>query len=100
MILLNAEYLLNGDVLHDLSFWPSWLLRHINFILLADAGVVRTVAPDVSALSGFGGIRWNDLRSDVGVGIANVSGSVRAAVVWRTDKSEPARFILRFSRPF
>ncbi|MCC6396397.1 MAG: BamA/TamA family outer membrane protein [Bacteroidetes bacterium] len=100
MILMNAEYLLNGDVLHDLSFWPSWLFRHINLILLADAGFVRTVDPSVSMLSGFGGIRWNDFRSDVGVGVANISGSVRAALVWRTDQSEPARFIVRFSRPF
>ena len=100
MILMNAEYLLNGDVLHDLSFWPSWLFRHINLILLADAGFVRTVDPSVSAFSGFGGIRWNDFRNDIGVGVANISGSVRAALVWRTDRSEPARFIVRFSRPF
>lgn len=100
MLLINAEYLLSGDVLHDLSFWPSGLLRHVNFILLADAGFTRTVSSSTSPLSGFGGIHWSDFRSDVGIGLANVSGSVRAAVVWRTDRSEPARFIVRFSRPF
>lgn len=100
MILVNGEYLINGDVLHDLSFWPSWLMRHVNLIFLADAGFVRNVGPSVSPLSGFGGIGWNDFRSDLGVGVSNVGGSVRAAVVWRTDRSEPARFVVRFSRPF
>lgn len=100
MLLMNAEYLVSGDILHDLSFWPSGLLRHINFVLLADAGFSRTVSSSVSPLSGFEGIHWSDFRSDVGIGLANVSGSVRAALVWRTDRSEPARFIVRLSRPF
>ena len=42
MLLMNAEYILNGDFLGDLDFWPSFIMRHINLILVADAGLVRT----------------------------------------------------------
>lgn len=100
MILVNAEYILNGDFLGDLTFWPSWLLRGINFIFLSDAGLTRTAARDVSWYEGFGGITFNEFRSDIGVGISNKSGSFRLAYVWRTDVSGPAKFIFRFARPF
>jgi len=100
MLLMNAEYILNGDFLGDLAFWPTWLMRHIKLILLADAGLVRTSSPGTSPFSGFGGITWNELRSDAGIGISNRSGSFRLAAVWRTDVSEPARLLLRVEAPF
>jgi hypothetical protein len=100
MLLMNAEYILNGDFLGDLSFWPSWLMRHINLILLADAGLVRTSSPTTSVFSGFEGITANELRSDAGIGISNRSGSFRLAAVWRTDRSEPARLVFRVEAPF
>ena len=64
-------------------------------IVLADAGLVRTSSPTTSPFSGFGGITWNELRSDAGVGIANRSGTFRLAAVWRTDKAEAARLVFR-----
>lgn len=100
MILGNAEYIINGDFLHDLDFWPSFLLRHFNFIFLADAGWIDTALPSTDWMEGFEKVRLSDFRSDLGVGISNRSGSFRAAVVWRTDVSAPARFIFRFDRPF
>jgi outer membrane protein assembly factor BamA len=100
MLLMDAEYILNGDFLGDLSFWPSWLFRHVNLIFLADAGLVRTSSAKASPFSGFEGITWNELRSDAGVGIANRSGSMRLAAVWRTDRSEPARLLFRVEAPF
>lgn len=100
LLLMNVEYILNGDFLGELEFWPSWLMRHINLIVLADAGLVRTSSPTTSPFSGFGGITWNELRSDAGVGIANRSGSFRLAAVWRTDKAEAARLVFRVETPF
>ena len=100
MILLNAEYSVNGDFLGDLDFWPSFIMRHVNFLFLADAGLVRSVSHDASFAGGFGGIHWEEFGTDFGVGLANRSGSFRIGVVWRTDRSEPARFLLRLERPF
>ncbi len=100
MLLMNAEYILNGDFLGDLDFWPSFIMRHINLILVADAGLVRTSSAETSPFSGFGGIKWNQFRSDLGFGISNRSGSFRLGMVWRTDKSEPATLLLRVEAPF
>jgi hypothetical protein len=100
MILFNAEYSVNGDFLGDLSFWPSFIMRHVNFLFLADAGVVRSAGDDARLTDGFGGMHWSEFATDLGLGLANRSGSFRIAVVWRTDRSEPARFVLRLERPF
>lgn len=100
MILVNAEYIVNGDFLGELEFWPSWLMSGINFLVLGDAAVVRSEVPGTSWNEGFSGIRFSEFRHDVGVGVASRSGSFRLAYVWRTDQREPARFIFRFARPF
>jgi hypothetical protein len=100
LLLLNVEYRLNGDFLGDLSFWPSWLMRHINLLLLFDAGVIRAAPNGTSPFQGFGGLRWNEVRSDLGIGITTQSGSFRVAAVWPTDRADPPRLLLRFARPF
>jgi hypothetical protein len=100
MLLMNAELILNGDFLGDLDFWPSWLLREINFIVLSDAGLVRMMPANAQWTEGFENIRFSDLQHDVGVGVATRSGSFRVAFVWRTDRSEPARLMFRVARPF
>lgn len=100
MVLLNAEYIVNGDFLHDLDFWPSWLMRRVNFILIADAGTIRMAPPEEGWTVGFEDLRLSEFRSDLGIGFANRSGSFRIGFVWRTDVNAPARFFFRFSRPF
>lgn len=100
MLLMNAELIINGDFLGDLSFWPSWLMRGINLLVLTDAGLVRTVDNAALWTNGFDGIKFSEFRHDVGTGVASRSGAFRLAFVWRTDRSEPAHFIFRFSRPF
>ena len=100
MLLMNTELIVNGDFLGDLSFWPSWLMRGINLLVLSDAGLVRTADNGGILTSGFNGIGFSDFRHDVGAGVATRSGSFRMAFVWRTDRSEPARFVFRFARPF
>jgi hypothetical protein len=100
MLLMNAEYILNGDFLGDLDFWPSFILKHVNLIFVADAGLVRTASSATSPFSGFGGIKWNEFRSDLGFGISNRSGSCRLGWVWRTDRDEPATLLLRVEAPF
>lgn len=100
MILMNAEFIVNADFLGDLSFWPSWLMRGLNLLVLTDAGLVRSMPTTAAWTDGFDGIKFSDFRHDVGVGIASRSGAFRLAFVWRTDISEAARFIFRFARPF
>jgi hypothetical protein len=100
MLLMNAELIVNGDFLGDLSFWPSWLMRGINLLILTDAGLVRNVDTEALWTNGFSGIGFSDFRHDVGAGVATRNGSFRLAFVWRTDRSEPAHFVFRFSRPF
>jgi hypothetical protein len=100
MLLMNAELIVNGDFLGDLSFWPSWLMRGVNLLVLSDAGIVRDVDANALWTSGFSGIKVSDFRHDVGAGIASRNGSFRLALVWRTDRKDTAHFIFRFSRPF
>lgn len=100
LLLVNAEYIVNGNMLDDLDFWPTWVFRHVNFLLFSDAGLVRNAPTGSSALQGFDGLTWSEFRHDFGVGFSNHSGSFRAGISWRTDVKEPARFVLRFARPF
>lgn len=100
MLLVNAEYILNGDVLHDLDFWPSWIMRDINFLFLGDAGWTRSVRSTASFDEGFGELQLKQFRSDLGVGISNRSGSFRVAYLWSSDGSDLNRVIFRLSRPF
>lgn len=100
MLLMNAEFIVNGDFLGDLSFWPSWLMRGINLLVLTDAGLVRSVSPTARWTEGFENIQFSDFQHDIGAGVATRNGSFRMAFLWRTDRSEPPRFIFRFARPF
>lgn len=100
MVLANAEYLLSGRVLDDLSFWPSWLFRRIHFILFADAGWTGTAQTEAGFTDGFNLFALRDLKMDLGFGLGSRDGVLRILFAWRTDRSEPVRISLRLSRPF
>jgi cytoskeletal protein CcmA (bactofilin family) len=100
MILMNAEYIVNGTFLDDLDFWPTWIFRNVNLLLFTDAGLVRTALQGSGPTEGFDKITWREFRHDLGAGFSNRSGSFRIGLSWRTDVKEPARFVLRFERPF
>jgi hypothetical protein len=100
MLLFNAEIIVNGNILDDLDFWPTWIFRHVNILLLTDAGFTRNVSSGVSAADGFGNIHWDEFKHDFGVAFSNRSGSFRIGLAWRTDRPAPVQFLLRFDRPF
>jgi hypothetical protein len=100
MLLLNAEYIVNGGALRDLSFWPRFLFRHINLFFFTDAGIVREESERTSPFQGFGGLTWHELRSDLGLGICSTNGHLRLGAAWRTDRAEAARLYLRIQSPF
>jgi hypothetical protein len=100
LVLANAEYILNGDFLHDLDFWPSGLMRGINFLLMADAGWVTRADPLKSWTGGFEELQFHKFKTNLGFGLANKSGAFRIGFAWRTDVKAPAVFFMRFTRPF
>ncbi|MCX6120775.1 MAG: hypothetical protein NTX44_04065 [Ignavibacteriales bacterium] len=100
MLLINAEFIVNGSFLEDVDFWPMWIFHNVNIMLLSDAGFTRQALPTASVFEGVETVKFNDFKHDVGVAFTNRSGSFRIGVVWRTDHPAPAQFILRFNRPF
>jgi hypothetical protein len=100
MILFNAEYILDGDFIDEIDFWPAHVLSIFNFVFLSDAGLVRSVAPTASAQDGFQHIRFDEFSHNFGFGISSRSGAFRLAYTWRTDISAPGVIIFRFVRPF
>lgn len=100
MILLNTEYILDGDFLDELDFWPTDIVSGFTFILMSDAGLVRNAQPTDDAWTGFGNLRAGEFAHNFGFGISNRSGSFRLAYTWRTDVKAPGVIIFRFVRPF
>jgi hypothetical protein len=100
MILVNVEFILNGNIMDDLNFWPSWIFQHVNLIFTSDAGFMRNVLPGTAAIEGFGGLKLNEFHHNFGFAVGNRTGLYRIGIAWRTDTSAPLQFILRFSRPF
>jgi len=100
MVLVNAEYIVDGNFLDDLDFWPSDLFGGINFLILSDAGVTRNVLPTVQFQEGFEKMTWGELRHNVGAGLANRSGTFRVAYTWKTTEKAPGTITFRFVRPF
>ncbi|MCK5146961.1 BamA/TamA family outer membrane protein [bacterium] len=99
MILAQIEYRL-GE-----GYWPEdldlGLFDLFNFIVFADAGWVGFVDENLGLFEGFKGLKMNDFKSDIGIALANASGSVRIEVARRTDTNHrPFRFYFRINRPF
>ena len=100
MLLINAEFIINGSFVEELDFWPMWIFQNVNILILSDAGFTRTALPTASALGGVEAVKLGDFKHDFGVAFSNRSGSFRIGVAWRTDHPAPAQFILRLNRPF
>jgi hypothetical protein len=100
MMLVNMEFILNGSILDDLNFWPTWIFQHVNMIITSDAGFTRS-APQMAAVTeGFGPLKLSDFHHNFGFALGNRIGSFRIGFAWRTDRSAPLQFLLRFNRPF
>ena len=100
LLLLNAEYVLNGELFDDVEIFPSWLLRNLNFIVFADAGHMASAGADESFFRGFGDVSTRTIKSDWGIGIGSRDGMMRLGFAWKTDVGEPVKVFVRLSRPF
>ena len=100
ILLLNAEYIINGALFDEVDVFPSWLLRNLNFIVFADAGYTNTATGEESFLKGFNDVSARTIKSDWGIGIGSRDAKVRLGFAWKTDVAEPVKVFLRLTRPF
>jgi outer membrane protein assembly factor BamA len=99
MVLAQVEYRMGSENLPDgIDFG---LLEHFNLILFNDAGWVENAGPDAWFADGFDGLSLHTLKHDVGIALANRSGSVRFEIARRTDTGhKPYTLSFRINRPF
>lgn len=72
-----------------------------NFIIFTDLGWVWEVDAETAIFQGFEELAWSNLKSDVGIALANRSGSVRFELARRLDTGhKPFTFTFRINRAF
>ena len=99
MVLAQLEYRMgNQDLPDELDMG---ILDYFNLILFADVGWVGNGGIGSGLFEGFEGLSLVNMKSDVGIALANRSGSVRFQIARRTDTSKkPFVFSFRINRPF
>ncbi len=99
MVLGQIEYRMGSQDLPDEIDWG--ILEQFNLILFVDAGLVQSVDQDLYLTDGFNELEWSDVKTDIGIALANRSGNVRIQIARRTDRNDkPFVFSFRISRPF
>ena len=99
MVLAQVEYRMGSQDLPDEI--GLGLFEYFNFILFFDIGWVGTASPDAGLFGGFDDLCWSNLKNDVGIALANRSGSFRLQLARRTDTGhKPFVFSFRINRPF
>ena len=96
VVLGNLEYQMNGEMLDELFFWPSFL----SFILFGDAGAVASVPTKREVYEGFDAINTSTFKSDLGFALTWHDGDARLGFAWRTDKSAPVAVFFRMKKAF
>ncbi len=99
MVLAQLEYRMGSQDLPDEL--AMGILDHFNLILFADVGWVGNAGIGHGFFEGFEGLSLSNMKSDVGIALANRSGSMRFQIARRTDTGKkPFVFSFRISRPF
>ena len=99
MVLAQIEYRIGeANIPDELGLG---LFDMFNFIVFADAGWAWNAGPDDNLFEGFKSLKIGSLKTDVGIALANRSGSVRFEIARRTDRGKkPFTFYFRINRPF
>jgi hypothetical protein len=100
MFLVNTEYVLRGNVLDQLRFFPHGLFRGLSLLLFLDTGWVGIAEESGNLFEGFGDLSLRNLNTSLGVGLGSRDGAWRLGVSWRTDRAEPGVVFFRIARPF
>lgn len=100
MLLLNAEYVIKGEILSQLSFIPRNAFGGLTLLFFVDTGWTGNVDPSYGALQGFGDFSFSELKTSIGFGLGSRNGNSRLGFAWRTDRESSAVVFLRIDRPF
>lgn len=100
MVLLNAEYIIRGDILSQLSFIPRGLFGGLTVLFFFDAGWTGIADSRAGVFEGFDNFALNKLKSSIGFGFGSRNGNTRLGFAWRTDQASSAAVFLRIERPF
>jgi len=100
MLLMNAEYVIRGDVLSQLAFIPRNMFGGLSLLLFVDSGWVGNVDNSIGIFSGFDDFSLNNMKTSIGFGFGSRDGNARLGFAWRTDHSESAVIFFRIMRPF
>lgn len=100
MLLLNVEYSLPVyEFFSNFFDWDDYHNTNVgNFIISYDAGYAGN-SDSQNMFNGFD-INQKATRQDIGLAFGFDRNQVRIGAAFRLDKSEPAQFIFRISRPF
>ena len=100
LLLANIEYNLHPKVFNS----PLGLDEDVRYIVFFDAGTVwlRDDVTNKDAWNaGFSSLKWNKIKSDIGIAISNASGRFRINFAKRLDTNKKAYAItVRLSKPF
>lgn len=80
MVMFNSEYRTDGEFLFD----DIWFLNLFHYILFANTGLAW-FAQDTSSPLNFDNFEFSDLKTDVGIAIANRDGDMRVNFAHRLD---------------
>jgi len=97
--LFQVEYRMGRE---DFPFgFDFGFLEQFNLIFFSDLGWVGSANPNKDLWEGFGGLSFKTMKNDVGVALANRSGSMRVELARRTDTGKkPFTVYFRIERPF
>ncbi|MEE9117935.1 MAG: BamA/TamA family outer membrane protein, partial [Calditrichia bacterium] len=97
LLLVNVEYILSPSVFNrDFLFFDD-----IRLILFSDVGAAWFTSDNSKWTKGFGHLKFNDLKSDIGIALSNWDGTVRLNIAKRTDTNRNAMMMtFRIAKPF
>jgi hypothetical protein len=100
MLLVNAEYIIRGEVLSQLTFIPRGMFGGMTILFFIDSGWTDLVPHTAGVFQGFDDFSLNELNTSIGFGFGSRDGTTRLGFAWRTDRAASAVVFLRISRPF
>lgn len=100
LLLLNAEYVIRGEIFSQLSFIPRDAFGGLTLLFFVDTGWTGNADPKYGALQGFGDFSLSELKTSIGFGLGSRNGNSRLGFAWRTDRESSVVVFLRIDRPF
>jgi outer membrane protein assembly factor BamA len=97
LLLANVEYNLSPSIFNrDFLFFDD-----IRLIFFGDLGSAWYTNDDSKFTAGFDELKFNSLKSDIGVALSNWDGTVRLNIAKRTDTNrDPMVLTFRIAKPF